>query len=404
VAKKPTKRYWVDWENAATRVGESGPDDGWSLGEEPPQRRFTQRGYESPDAAPEAAAMGDDTGATREPAPPRPPAAQPSARPPTARPAAPRAPTGQPAAAAPPARARRLSPFPSHSEEAAAQAPVAAAGELENRTTRPRPQQPPPPEVEPVMDGRTAIVARAAPPAEPAKVELAGPPAGLVRADNPPDVAVATHNFPAELATDPRLILMRAPDSPQAAAYRVLRHHVVQQGNPQVIVVASPRPGEGKTTCAVNLALAFAECRRSRVLLCDANFRRPQLSTVFRFKPPWCFAEQLIEHRDRPLSQWSVVEVSPFGLHVIAANTRPEPVRDAPAFAFAIERLRAAGYDYIIIDAPAVLGAAEVNLLQDAADGVLLVSRAGSSRRAELRSSIEQLAPAPILGVALLEG
>ncbi len=363
-----TKRYWVDWENAATRVGGRSPDDGWSLADEDQaQRRFTQRGYEA--------------GEPMESLPMPPPAAE--------------------AVPTPAHRARRQSSHPSHAEEAAAQ-PGFAAQELDNRATRPRPQQEPPPAAE--VHGQTQVVSQPQPPIDSDKVQVQDQPRALIRAEDPPDVAVATHNFPAELATDPRLILMRSPDSPQAAAYRVLRHHVVQQGNPQVIVVASAREGEGKTTCAVNLALAFAECRRSRVLLVDANFRRPQLSTVFRFKPPWCFAEQLIEHRDRPMSQWSVVEVAPFGLHVVAANPRPEPVRDAPAFAFAMERLRAAGYDYIVIDAPAVLGGAEVNLLQDAADGVLLVSRAGSSRRAELRASIEQLAPAPILGVALIEG
>ena len=366
--KRPTKRYWVDWEDAATRVGA----DGWSLAPDAP-RRFTQRGFDS-------SGNVDGDGLEQHVPPPAP--------------------------AANPVPARPPSPVvhPSHTEASAAsgrQRRPSAPGDIESRQTQPRPQQAPP-EAASTMDGKTAIVARPRSSADGDVVS--GESNALVRADNPPEVAVATHNFPPDLAVDPRLILMREPDGARAASFRVLRHHVVQQGNPQVIVVTSARAGEGKTTCAVNLAMAFGECRRSRVLLIDGNLRRPQLAALFRFKPPWCFAEQLIEHRDQPLGQWSVVEIAPFGLHVAAANPRPEPLLDAPAFAFAMERLRAAGYDYIILDSPAVLGTAEVNLIQDSADGVLLTTRAGHSRRADLRNAIEQLAPAPILGVVVVDG
>ncbi|RMH38847.1 MAG: tyrosine-protein kinase family protein [Deltaproteobacteria bacterium] len=219
----------------------------------------------------------------------------------------------------------------------------------------------------------------------------------------PPTVAVAAHGF-ADAPLDERLIMVREPDSERAAAFRVLRHQVVRHGDPQVIVVTSPLPGEGKTTAAVNLALALGECGRARVLLAEANFTRPCLSAVFGFEPPWCFSQQIAHHRHEADQKWSVVEVPPHGIHVAAADLRSDrvPLVDAPAFAFAIEQMRLAGYDYIVIDAPAVLGSAEVNLLQDAADGVLLVVRGGSSRRRELRAAVEQLAPETLLGVALL--
>ncbi len=221
---------------------------------------------------------------------------------------------------------------------------------------------------------------------------------------DPPHIVVARHELTPELSGDPRLIIVREPDSELAAAYRVLRHQLVQNGNPQVVVVSSALPGEGKTTCALNLALALGECNRARVLLVEANFRRPRLGGIFRFEPPWCFAQQIAEHRNHPLERWSVVEVAPHGLHVIAVDPRTEqrPLLDAPAFALAIERLRLAGYDYIVIDSPPVLGSAEVNLLQDAADGVLLTARSGRSRGRHLKKAIEQISPGTIFGVALL--
>lgn len=229
--------------------------------------------------------------------------------------------------------------------------------------------------------------------------------AALAHPSEPPNVVVAAHDFRPELATDARLVLVREPDEEQAAAFRVLRHQIVQQGSPQVIVVSSATPGEGKTTTAVNLSLALAECGRAKVLLVEGNFRRPRLAHVFRFEPPWCFAQQIAEHKREPMERWSVVELAPHGLHVAAVDPRAaqRPLLDAPAFNFAMERLRAAGYDHIVIDGPSVLGSAEVNLLQDAADGVLLVCRGKRSHRKQLRACIEQLAPGSILGVTLLE-
>ncbi|MEM9494135.1 MAG: hypothetical protein AAGC55_33625, partial [Myxococcota bacterium] len=76
---------------------------------------------------------------------------------------------------------------------------------------------------------------------------------------------------------------------------------------------------------------------------------------------------------------------------------------DAPAFAIAMERLRMADYDHIVIDAPAVLGSAEVNLIQDAADGVLLTAKARTTTARELRMAVEQLSPTKVIGSILLE-
>ena len=220
----------------------------------------------------------------------------------------------------------------------------------------------------------------------------------------PPQIEMTQHHLPEE-RLDPRLVLVNAPDSPAAANFRVLRHHMLEAGRPQVIVVSSPRPGDGKTTTAVNLALALAECGRAKVLLVEAHLRRPQLASVFRFVPPWCFAEQLETHRHQPMVPWGLVDIPQLWLHVAAINPRIEQrqLLDAPAFAIAMERLRLGGYDHIVIDTPPTLGSADVNLIQDAADGVLLALRARRTTARELRQAIDQLTPARILGTVLLE-
>ena len=62
-----------------------------------------------------------------------------------------------------------------------------------------------------------------------------------------------------------------------------------------------------------------------------------------------------------------------------------------------------AGYDHIVIDAPPVLGSADVNLMADAADTVLLAVRARVSTTRDLRKAIEQLGTARIAGTVLMQ-
>jgi Mrp family chromosome partitioning ATPase len=224
-----------------------------------------------------------------------------------------------------------------------------------------------------------------------------------------PDVAqrtpiwVSTHKPSDE--PDERLILVRQPDSARAASFRVIRHRLMERGDPRVIAVTSASEGEGKTTCAANLALALGECGRAKVLLVEANLRTPALAGLFGFMPPECFSTQLSRHKDKPLEPWSVVEIYSPSLHVLAVKPESEsrPLLDGPAFSLAIELLRHAGYDYIVIDTPPVLGAADVNLVEDAADGVLFTARSRATSGRRLTQAVEQLAPAKLLGLALLD-
>ena len=221
----------------------------------------------------------------------------------------------------------------------------------------------------------------------------------------PPEIGLTQHHLP-EDDPDPRLTLMLDPDSERAAAFRVLRHHLLEVGRPQCVIVSSPQPGDGKTTTALNLALALAECGRAKVLLVETNLRRPQLADVFKFVPPWCFAEQLAAHRHQPMMPWSAIEIPQLWLHVAAVNPRIEKTQllDGPAFAIAMERLRLAGYDHIVVDAPPVLGSADVNLMADAADAVVLALRARRSTTRDLRKAIDQIGASKVAGTVLVQG
>ncbi len=220
----------------------------------------------------------------------------------------------------------------------------------------------------------------------------------------PTEISLTQHHLPNE-AVDPRLVMLAEPDSDRAASFRVLRHHLMAAGNPRILATTSPRVGEGKTTAAVNLAISLAECGRAKVLLVETNLRRPQLAAMFRFTPPWCFAEQLASHRHQPLLPWSLVEIPQLWLHVAAVNPGSDrtQILDAPAFAIAMERLRMGGYDHIVVDTPPVLGSADINLIQDAVDGICIVTSAKRSTTRDVRRTLDQLGDHKIVGAVFLE-
>jgi Mrp family chromosome partitioning ATPase len=226
---------------------------------------------------------------------------------------------------------------------------------------------------------------------------------------------------------DPRVVF-GVKRSAAAGAFRRLRQQLIDRGDPRTIVCTSANPGEGKTTLAANLALAYAEIGKPRVLLVDGGLRAAALSRLFGFKPPIGFAAQLIRHRSSADERWVVAQLGTQPLFVLAADPHccpqcamalPEDARfcgrcgttvghvaadtlDAVGFRAAARRLRET-FDYLIIDAPSILGRGGLTQVQEPADAIVLAALKGKSRRRDLRRSAEQLAPRPIVAVALLE-
>jgi Mrp family chromosome partitioning ATPase len=203
---------------------------------------------------------------------------------------------------------------------------------------------------------------------------------------------------------DSRLLILSEPGSERARSYRLLRHRLFSHGDPRIIGVTSAHPGEGKTTCALNLALAIAEDTMTRVLLLEANLRRPSLGRIFNLAP----SESLIESITRLTvvgPPYPVVSISGTRLHVAVLPETPLEGGgrlDRTLFAVALSDLRDA-YDYIVIDAAAVLESGDVDVVGECSSGVIVVARAGRSRKGDMRRAIAQLAPAPVLGSVLID-
>jgi len=204
---------------------------------------------------------------------------------------------------------------------------------------------------------------------------------------------------------DPRAAILRNPLSARAASFRVLRHRLAERGDPKVILVTSALDGEGKTTCALNLALALAESGRHRVLLLEANTRRPALASLLGFAPPACFLEQLTQRRTDPARSWKVAQLPTHDLDVLAAQARSEPraPMHGPTLIAALASLRAA-YDYTVVDTSSIITGLDVPVAEDAADGLVLTARTRQTRGRDLKIALGRVGVARVLGVALIDG
>lgn len=222
-----------------------------------------------------------------------------------------------------------------------------------------------------------------------------------VQAQSFPVVVVEEVSLPSSL--DPRLVVLCEPDSIATRNYRLLQHRLLAGSDPHVIAVTSPSPGEGKTTCAANLALVLADQTFARVLLIDANVRRPALARTFGFEPVDSFIDQLARGQDAR-TPYLVARIRSTRLHVAALRSdTPRGLRlDRLRLGLALSELRYS-YHYIIIDAASVLESADADIIGEFADGVVVTARAEKSRRGTLRRAIDQLSPASVSGVVLLD-
>lgn len=206
---------------------------------------------------------------------------------------------------------------------------------------------------------------------------------------------------------DTHVLVMLGDTAPDAtAALRVLRHRLEQKraNGMWVFGVTSARAGEGKSTFAAQLALVLSESQRARVLLVEANFHAPTLAKTLGFKVPqgMGFSTQLARKMRGSPEPWCVVALGP-ALHVLAEDENepnfPETLHSTH-FANAISFL-ARGYDFMIVDAPAILGTGDANVVENAVDGMILVARSGATGGNDLREAVKQLGDRKAMGVVM---
>src|ERR1039458_6709820 len=201
-------------------------------------------------------------------------------------------------------------------------------------------------------------------------------------------------------------IMLTHPSSQMAEVYRGLRTAMLFSNvgrPPQVIVITSPLPLEGKTMTSLNTAIALAR-QGHKVLLIDADLRRPALHHRLRigFTPgltEFLAAEnaakpEFIQHPQVP------------NLFVLPAGTAPaspaETLADKRLGEF-LKRLRKQ-FDFILIDTPPVLAVTDAVVMSSYADAVLLVVRSNRTTKQALMCGCDALVRANANIMVLVNG
>lgn len=147
----------------------------------------------------------------------------------------------------------------------------------------------------------------------------------------------------------------------------------------QVLIVSSPHAGEGKTTSVCNLGVAFAEIGR-RVLLVDADFRKPRLHEIFNLPNDGGLLNLLSEFDRKTSDIEQLIRATTVpGLSVMTVGSTSAPL---PTLLHSDRLSRLLGklrtqYDLILIDSAPLLIVPESRILARSTDGIVLVLRAG---------------------------
>jgi capsular exopolysaccharide synthesis family protein len=162
----------------------------------------------------------------------------------------------------------------------------------------------------------------------------------------------------------------------------------------KVLVVSSPGAREGKTLSSVNLALASTRIGR-RVLLVDANIRKPQLHRVFNVAAAPGLCELLLS--ELPVHQHSLSGAArPTAFPSLFILPVGGVVGEVAALLFSrrMTELMVAcrhEFDIVFIDTPPVLQSSEARLFARRADGTILVMRAGHTTRDAAKAALDRL-------------
>ena len=195
--------------------------------------------------------------------------------------------------------------------------------------------------------------------------------------------------------------------SPVAEAYRHLRTSILLSTAgrpPRTLLITSSVPSEGKTTTAVNTAISLAQTG-ARVLIIDADMRRPRLHSIFNFSNNNGVSSLLSREASETEISSAIQHDENSGLFILTAGPVPPNPAELVGSDEMLKLLSSvvANFTHVVIDSPPVGAFTDGVLIAAMVDGVLLVVHSGKSSRkmvARTRNQLQDVG-ARIIGVVL---
>jgi protein-tyrosine kinase len=199
-----------------------------------------------------------------------------------------------------------------------------------------------------------------------------------------------------------KLIIGELVDSAMVEQYRHLAavmHHAQKASGVRSVMVTSALPAEGKTLTATNLALTLSESYQRRVLLIDADLRRPRMREMFALPDSGGLTDSLAMPREGKLP---VQQVTPTLWVLTAGRAVPDPMSllVSPAMKELIDDAKDS-FDWVVVDTPPIAILPDANLLAGMIDTTLLVVSAESTPYPMVQRAAQAVGTNRILGVVL---
>jgi capsular exopolysaccharide synthesis family protein len=184
-----------------------------------------------------------------------------------------------------------------------------------------------------------------------------------------------------------------APRSVFAEAFKTLRTSFLLASPsrpPRQIVVSSCEPQDGKSTVSVNLAIVLTQLGR-RVLLIDADLRRPRLHHVLRLQNDLGLSSYLSGNAtlDDVIMETEIPKLEMITSGPIPPN--PSELLGSTALDMLLHHLESSGYDHVIFDSPPLLSVTDPVILATRMDATVIVVRAHKTSRESLTHAAGKL-------------
>lgn len=192
---------------------------------------------------------------------------------------------------------------------------------------------------------------------------------------------------------DRTMVTYFKPKSRQAESYRAIRtslYFSTRGEQHKVIQITSPNPGDGKTTLSANLAVSIAQSGK-RVLLIDADFRRPRIHELLGIEKSIGMSSVINGDTELPDAIQATEVENLWGLACGPRPNNPCELLSSRRFAELLEILREQ-YDFVLVDTPPVLAVTDPSVVAPRVDGVLVMLRLSTRTRGEAKEATEVLA------------
>ena len=217
------------------------------------------------------------------------------------------------------------------------------------------------------------------------------------------EVLAMVEEVPFQPLADAHLLDATRPSEAPAEEFRTLRtrlNHMQTLTPIHNLVVTSASPAEGKSFTAVNLALAQAQLADNLTLLADFDFRRPVVHSMFQIDRSPGITDYLMGKAE--LHQ-VIKKVAGTNLYLMPAGEavlNPLELLNLQEVKILFDRLPSV-FNWVVLDTPPLLFAADANLLSTICHGTLLVVRIGTTTIDSVTRAMQSLCENRVLGIAV---